>query len=144
MYNTLTLLVFMAIGLSAFSQTDLETLIRDLEQKEVTAVLDRDTKALEKIWARNFLVNNPYNEIITDRNQVFGFLKSDRIQYSHFTRAVEHIKVTDNMVISMGHEEIVHAITGNNIKRRFTNIWMQDEGDWKIVIRHANIICTDR
>jgi hypothetical protein len=144
MYKKLILLVFMAIGLSAFSQTDLEMLIRDLEQQEVTAVLNQDTETLKKIWGRNVLVNNPFNEVITARDQIFGFMKSDRIQYSRFVRRVEHIDVRDEMVISMGHEEIVHAITEANIKRRYTNIWMLDEGEWKIVIRHANIICTER
>jgi ketosteroid isomerase-like protein len=33
------------------------------------------------------------------------------------------------------------AARQQTVKRRYTNIWMKKDGNWKLVARHANVIC---
>lgn len=134
-------LLFCGYYLSAQNQ-DIETEIRTLEQTEVKAILNKDTVTLKKLWDKDYIVNNPENKIIPAKsNQVDRpVLQKSK---SSFTREVEKILVNGDIAISMGNETIV-AITNQSeqtVKRRYTNIWMQKGDSWKLVARHANVIC---
>jgi hypothetical protein len=125
---------------------DTESTVRNLEQKEVRAVLARDTETLKQLWDRNYVVNNPENKIVLANADPVDrpVLKKPR---TSFTREVEYITVRGNVVISMGNETILPAgdlpKSGQTVKRRYTNIWMKIEGNWKLVARHANEICSE-
>jgi ketosteroid isomerase-like protein len=44
----------------------------------------------------------------------------------------------------MGKETIMPLSgysAGKKYNRRYTNIWKQEDGEWRIKIRHANVIC---
>ena len=124
-----------------------ETLIRKLEQDAVTAILNADTNTLKKLWAPEFLVNNPRNDISVDRDAVLRTQRAGMINYSSFERIIEQIQFQKNIVITMGHETFVSrndipgAKAGQSYKRRFTNIWMKKNGEWQQIARHASIIC---
>ncbi|MGI8732193.1 MAG: nuclear transport factor 2 family protein [Pyrinomonadaceae bacterium] len=96
--------------------------------------------ALDKLWTKDFRVNNPFNEID----------KADRIRtgvvtYSSFVREPEAILVRGETVIVMGRETVVpkgnSPDAGKTINRRYTNIWMKREEKWRLVARHASVIC---
>ena len=62
-----------------------------------------------------------------------------------FSRETEQVIVRGDIVFAMGSETVVPAEDqlkpGQTIKRRYTNIWMKKEGMWKLVARHASVIC---
>ena len=121
-----------------------ETEIRRLEQVEVKAVLEKDTATLAQLWDQGFVVNSPANMIVLP-----GKTTVDRpvmtMGRTSFTREIEQIIIRGNTVFSMGSETVVPAGdqpgAGQTVKRRYTNIWMKQEGVWKLVARHANVIC---
>ena len=129
------------------AQTSLEARIKLQEQKVVNAILQNDTNALKQLWAPEFMVTNPRNNISPDRNAVLLLQKAGMINYSIFEKVVEQVQVQNNTVISMGHETIVSRTdipgmkAGQTYKRRFTNVWMKKKGRWQQVARHASIIC---
>jgi hypothetical protein len=45
----------------------------------------------------------------------------------------------------MGRETVVpkgnSPNAGNTINRRYTNIWMKRSGKWRLIARHASVIC---
>lgn len=124
-----------------------EAQIRELEQSVVTAILNGDTNTLKQVWAPEFLVNNPRNDISANRDAVLKTQKSGMIDYSSFERVIEQIQLQKDIVITMGHETFVSrndipgAKAGQTYKRRFTNIWMKKKGKWQQIARHASIIC---
>jgi len=76
--------------------------------------------------------------------------KADRIRtgavtYSSFVREAETVLVHGDTVIVMGRETVVpkgeSPGAGQTINRRYTNIWMKREGRWRLVARHASVIC---
>jgi len=137
------LIVFFANHSGARSQ-NIEAEIRQLEQMEVQAILKKDTAMLTKLWDKNYVVNSPDNVIVLPGKTAVDrpVLKRSRI---FFSREVERIIVRGNTVFSMGNETVVpegdQTQSGQTVKRRYTNIWMKQEGQWKLVARHANIIC---
>ena len=125
---------------SAKQKAKIEQEIRRLDLAHADAVLRGDLEALDKIWTEDFKVNNPFNQI--DR--------ADRIRrgamtYSSFIREPETVLVHGNTVIVMGRETVVpkgnSPDSGKTINRRYTNIWMKRSGKWRLVARHASVVC---
>lgn len=145
------LITFVAPDLSSAqgaNQTSaLEQEIRRLDSAEIDAVLRKDVAALEKLWAEDFTVNNPRGEISNGRKEVFALIRNGVIDYSSFVREVEKMLIHGDTVILMGLEtvKLVNKApqAGQSVRRRFTNIWMKRNGEWRLTARHANVICSD-
>ena len=114
--------------------------IRSLDLAHADAVLRGDLSALDKLWTTDFRVNNPFNEVDkADR------IRTGAVTYSSFIREPEAILVHGNTVIVMGRETVVpkgsSPDAGKTIKRRYTNIWMKRNARWRLIARHASVIC---
>jgi len=114
--------------------------VKKLDQEHAQAVLTGDLKTMDKYWTPDFIVNNPFNEI--DRADR---IRNGSVTYSSFIRESEAITVHENTVIVMGHETVVpkgnSPAAGKTIQRRYTNIWMKRDGQWRLIARHASVIC---
>ena len=123
---------------------NLEQEIRKLEQAQVDALLRNDIAALKRNWATDFVVNNPFNEVVEASK---GRIQAGTRTYSSFIREVERVLIHGNTVIVMGQEVIVPSGTasdaGQTIIRRFTNIWMKRAGKWLLTARQATVIRPD-
>ena len=134
-----------ALGQNTKQKGDLEQTIRRLELAESDAVLRSDAAALERLWAEDFTVNNPQNQISRGRKEVLERVRSGLLKYSSFVREIESVGLYGGTVIVMGLEIVIP--TGNNpragqtLRRRYTNIWMKRKGNWLLAVRHANVIC---
>jgi len=118
----------------------IEQEIRKLDLAHADAILRADQVALDKLWTEDFRVNNPFNEIDkADR------IRSGAVTYPSFIREAEEVMVHGDTVIVMGHEVVVpkgnSPEAGKTINRRYTNIWMKREGKWRLIARHASVIC---
>lgn len=133
----------LAFGCAFAQNENLEAEIRNLEQLEVEAILKKDTVTLLKLWDKDYVVNAPNNVIVFAGKTAVDrpVLRNAR---TSFTRNVEQIIIRGNTVMAMGSETVVPENPQSNtgeVKRRYTNIWMKLDGTWKIVGRHANVIC---
>lgn len=129
-----------ASGQSIKQKTAIEQEIRKLDIAHADAVLRGDLAALDKLWTEDFRVNNPFNEIDkADR------IRTGAVTYSSFGRVPESVLIHGDTVIVMGGETVVpkgnSPDAGKTIKRRYTNIWMKRKGQWRLVARHASVIC---
>jgi hypothetical protein len=125
-------------------QSIVEAEIRANEQREVQAILARDTIVLKQLWDKDFIVHNPESKIVLAKpNSVDRPVLQN--QRTSFTRVVEKIMINGDVVISMGRETVVStnetSASEQTVERRYTNIWMKKGGSWKLVARHANRIC---
>src|SRR5262245_51781960 len=141
------LLSSLALCAPAQSQQPLsadEKAVRSLEEQERLAVLNEDIAALERLWAEQFIVNNPQNEISADRNAVLDRVRRGLIRYSKFERRIEAIRFSGDIAIVMGSETVEpkSAAGGSTqaVQRRFTNIWKKTGTTWRAIARHANVI----
>ena len=139
--TSLSLLIFVC----CYSQNEkIEKEIRQLEEKRVAAFLKKDTAALLKMWAPDYFVNRPAG-LVSTRDKILELVLTDTISFSSLKSEVEYIRVKGNFVISMGNETITpggnNPNAGKTLKRRFTHIWSKDDGDWRLLARHANFVC---
>jgi hypothetical protein len=118
--------------------------IRKLELRETKSVLNKDIEDLKLIWAEDFMVNNPSNQVIHGRQVVFDRIGDGVIDYSSFEREIESMMVLDDIVIVMGHETVMPKGksfgAGTEVLRRYTSIWQNVDGKWMNKARHANVV----
>ena len=126
-----------------------EELVRSLDDQERIAALQRDRAALERLWSEQFILNGPNNQVIVGRRAVLDtFVKTGIINFSTFEREIELIRADGPFVIIMGFETVqpvsdapsAGLVAGQAIKRRFTNVWKNESGTWRLFIRHANVV----
>ena len=126
-----------------------EAHVRALDDQERAATLARDIPTMERLWSDELTVNAPNNQVVIGRRAVFDtFVHSGIINFSTFERHIEFIRADGALVIIMGLETVTPRgdapgaglIAGRTIKRRFTNIWKNEEGTWRLFVRHANVI----
>ncbi|OSZ77306.1 hypothetical protein CAP36_12925 [Chitinophagaceae bacterium IBVUCB2] len=136
-------LFFSAACLNAQNK-ETEATIRSLEQLEVQAILNKDSVTLLKLWAKDYTVNSPDNVVVIPGQTTLDRPVLKRARTS-FAREIEHVIIKEGFAIVMGNETVVPVDDplkeGQVVKRRFTNIWQQQDGVWKLIARHANIIC---
>lgn len=123
--------------------------VRSLDDQERIAALKRDVPALERLWSEQFTVNAPDNQVVVGRHAVLDmFVRAGVINFSTFDRQIEFIRADGAFVFIMGLETVqpisdapsAGLMAGQAIKRRFTNIWKNEAGTWRLFARHANVI----
>jgi ketosteroid isomerase-like protein len=126
-----------------------EERVRSLDDQERVATLNRNLPELEKLWSEEFTVNAPNNQVVVGRRAVLdAFVHTSIINFSKFERQVEFICADGDFVFIMGLESVtpvsdapsVGLVAGRVINRRFTNVWRNEEGTWRLFARHANVI----
>jgi hypothetical protein len=121
--------------------------IRQLEKMETTAFLANDYVALDQLWHTQFTVNTPLNRILKTAD-IQGAMKAGLIRYSVLERNIEEILVHEGVVITLGNEVTLPVegapMAGQKVIRRFTNIWVMDNNNWRMFSRHASNICEEK
>jgi ketosteroid isomerase-like protein len=126
-----------------------EELVRSLDDQERAAALTRDVEALGRLLSDHLTVNAPNNQVVVGKRAVLdAFVHSGVIDFSSFERHIEFIAVAGDFTIIMGLETLlpnsdapsVGLVAGRTAKRRFTNIWRNERGQWRLFARHANVI----
>jgi ketosteroid isomerase-like protein len=135
------------VAMAQDRQSDVEV-VRALDDQERVAALTRNVPALERLWAEDFVVNAPNNQVVVGREAVLDtFVRAGVINFSSFERRIEFSRVDGPYVVLMGLETIVPIssspgaglVAGQVITRRFTNIWRNEGGAWRLTARHANV-----
>jgi len=149
----LLLLILMAVGCGIAPSQDDDTAVmqavRDRDDAERIAALNRDTVALADLWSDDFVVNAPNNQTVIGKDaNLQAFVRSGIIDFTTFDRAIEHVAVSGELVAIMGAETVVPRsdapsvglVAGQPVHRRFTNIWRREGDTWRLYWRHANVI----
>ena len=113
--------------------------IRALEEAGRLAFLAADTATLEGMWDDELLVNSPLN-IINDKSRVLDLLRAGRIRHTFDDVVIEQVHRYDNVVVVMGRDTVDGPPHGAIMNRRFTNVWQLQDGGWKMIARHAQIV----
>ena len=141
--SIICLLSFLLVSNMSFAQQSDKDELTKLENAEREAILKNDTLMLARIMSPYIVVQNPENKIVRF-TQIIDRVKNGKINYASFERSIENIDIIDNLGIVMGKEIIIARGTttnsGKTVTRRFTNIWIKNNGIWKLTVRQATII----
>jgi hypothetical protein len=113
--------------------------IRALEEAGRVAFLAADTAALDALWDEELLVNSPLNTI-NDKSLVLQLLGTGRIRHTFDDVVIERVHRYGDVVVVMGRDTVDGPPHGAIMDRRFTNVWQLQDGAWRMIARHAQIV----
>jgi uncharacterized protein (TIGR02246 family) len=119
-----------------------EKQIAAIEQQDADALVRGDTAALERIWAPDLVITASNNSIRTGA-EVLGFVKSGQMKLTKLDRRVERIVVHGAVAVAMGEETFVPAAgdgAGKTLSRRYTDVYLEQDGRWRLIARQATLI----
>ena len=133
------------IFINSYCQNEkIEKEIRSVEQKRVAALMASDTAALLRIWAPDYMVNRPAG-VVSTKDKALELVLTDSLSFTSYEFEIEKILIKKDFVIVMGNDTVIprgnNRNVGKTLKRRYTHIWTNENGNWRLFARHANILC---
>lgn len=142
------ILLFLSHSLHAQKADDHDALkekIRSLDMAHARAIFEGNAVALDSLINDDVTVNHPTNRIVKEKKELLELIRKGVIRYDSFERTPEEFLFYENMVVVMGSETVIPSAgapnAGKKLSRRYTNIWMQNNGRWQLYVRHANNVC---
>jgi len=121
----------------------IEEEIRRVNAEEVEGLLRNDIRELEHIWSNDLVVTNPLNKFV-NKQEVLKLIESGTLAFASYERRIEYVHLYRNIAIVAGSETVIWAgkmpNAGKTSLLRFTGIWERQNGRWRQVARHANIV----
>lgn len=110
------------------------------------AILSHDREGFAAVFADDAVVNNPFNRIAR-KADALNNLKTGLIDYATLERSIEYAAARgEHDVVLMGEETLKPVgkarFAGEEIRRRTTEVWTDESGEWKLAIRQATIYRT--
>jgi len=130
----------------AAKQPDIAAVLAAMSRLD-TATMTGDRDGFVALFADDALVNSPFNNV-ANKAEASRRIGGGVIDYVAYDRVVDHIGVrATGEVVAMGSEIIrprgkaLHA--GKTVHRRFTDIWRNEGGTWKLTLRQSTIFKVD-
>jgi len=140
------ILFVVILKLPAQNESILREEIKILDMAHAKAIFQGDAAALDSLMDDDVTVNHPTNKIVNEKKELLNLIQEGVIRYTSFERFPEKFLFFQDMVVVMGGEIVVPAKgapnAGKTLERRYTNIWMNRGGKWRLTIRHANNVCS--
>jgi len=109
---------------------------------EVAAILAEDPKGFSDSLASDVIVNSPLGTI-NRRDDTLAAFGRGVIRYDSFDRRIEYAGKLGELVVIMGGEILAPKgkapNSGKIVHRRFTDIWRNEQGVWRLALRQATV-----
>lgn len=124
-----------------------ETSLRAADAEQMRIIVDGDAVAQKAFMHPNYILNGPSNKVLR-KDVLVDMLANGRMASEHFERVIEGTAITGNIGIVMG-SEVVQPRAGSTLgekygtrplKRRFTNVFVFENGRWSFLARQASVI----
>lgn len=107
------------------------------------AILAHDKAVFSDTFTEDAVVNNPFNKIARKKDAIAN-LATGLIDYATLDRSIEYAATRGaHDVVLMGEESLKPVgkarFAGKQVRRRTTEIWTDESGQWKLAVRQATI-----
>jgi ketosteroid isomerase-like protein len=111
------------------------------------AIIAGDASGFMAAFTEDTVVNNPFNTI-ANREEAARRYATGALTYKYLLRNIEYAAPRrDDEVVFMGEEVYEppagHPQAGKTVRRRFTDIWQLQDGEWKLSVRQATVISVE-
>ncbi|GGD86068.1 hypothetical protein GCM10011515_02150 [Tsuneonella deserti] len=124
-----------------------EASLRAADAEQMRIIVDEDAKAQQEFMHPNYMLNGPANAV-KRKPELVAMLARGDIASEKFERKVEGVAITGDVGIVMGSEVVTPSPTSNlgrlhpgeTLNRRYTNVFLWQEGKWRFLARQASIV----
>lgn len=121
--------------------------LRAADAEQMRIIVEEDASAQQEFMHPNYMLNGPAN-VVRRKPEVVAMLGRGDIASDSFTRNVEGVAITGGVGVVMGSEivtptpssELGRLHPGRTLHRRFTNIFLWEDGRWRFLARQASIV----
>lgn len=124
-----------------------ESSLRAADAEQMRIIVEGDARSQEAFMHRNYILNGPSNRVLR-KAVLVDMLASGKMASDHFERVIEGTAITGNVGIVMGSEtvqpragsELGEKFGSRPLKRRFTNVFIFENGSWYFLARQASVV----
>ena len=118
-----------------------------LRKKGIEAMTAGRISAETERYSSTFVANTPNGSVVPG-GELLKLFADGTFGYAHVEQTIEYAGAHGpDMVVIMGEEIVVPeagaANAGKRIRRRFTDVFRRENGEWRHDLRHANIVGMD-
>jgi ketosteroid isomerase-like protein len=119
------------------SKTTVEQVIRKLDDERIQAQIHADGAALERIYADDFIGVGPSGTVRTKPQVISDFTSGD-LRFQSITTDDVRVRVYGNAAVETGRSTMDGQDKGKTVPHdtRFTRVWIQQNGRWRLVANH--------
>ena len=120
-----------------------------LEQRRrgIEAMTSGRISAETERYSSTFVANTPSNRVVPG-DELLELFEAGGISYDHVEQHIEYAgSHGPDIVVIMGEEVVVPGEgapdAGKRIRRRFTDVFRRENGEWRHDVRHANVLSVE-
>lgn len=131
-------------------ESDVVREVLGLNQELNDAALTGDFGALERLLSEDLVVSDPSNTI-RNREQLIAIFRSGQVVYSSVEVSVDLARQLGDLVVIMGTESTTQTVvpkdsglsavaaSGKTLHRRFTNVFRNEGGAWRLLVKQSTV-----
>ena len=124
-----------------------EASLRAADAEQMRIIVDGDAEAQRAFMHENYILNGPANRVLR-KAVLVDMLARGKMASERFERVIEGTAITGNIGIVMGSEivrpgagsELGERFGNRDLKRRFTNVFVFENGAWRFLARQASVV----
>jgi hypothetical protein len=144
--RTLALLVLSAAH-PCFAAEISEASLRAADAEQMRIIVEGDAAAQKSFMHDNYIINGPSNRVLR-KPVLVEMLAHGKMASERFERVIEGTAITGNIGIVMGSEivrpaagsELAERFGQRDLNRRFTNVFIFENGVWRFLARQASVV----
>ena len=142
----LALLMLATPAIAQVAKPDEASLLAaDAEQKRI--IVEQDLATQRRFMHDNYIINAPANRVLRKADALAIMIRGGNAA-ERFDRVIEGHQITGSIGIVMGREvvqptaesQLGQQFGARPLMRRFTNVFMFEDGRWVFLARHATVI----
>src|SRR5438874_7880494 len=124
-------------------RTSVDETIRKLDNERIQAQIHADAKALNRIYAADFIGIGPSGTVRTKPQVILDFTSGD-LKFQSITTDEVQVRVYGNAAVETGLSTMNGQDKGKTVPRdnRFTRVWVKQQGRWRLVANHYSSLIT--
>ena len=137
----------MVAGCTSIQSVGTRATVLAVDDQQRAMVAGSDVAGLDRFAHRDLRINAPGGRVLT-REQFLTNMRSGEIAAEGFERTAEDVSINGNVAVVMGREtftpapasELGRAFGSKPLQRRYTNVYIWQDGRWFWLARHASVV----
>jgi hypothetical protein len=119
-----------------------EQTLRELLQRWLDATVCADADALEGMLEKGYTFTHATTAITDTREEWLESFRSGRRHYKSWTVSDVTVRLFESAAVmtGRGHQEVVREDGIFNLDTSFTNVWVDQDGQWKLAVWQATLV----